>query len=59
MTKYRIKTHELHWMWGCYEVEADSEEEAVELVYAGEGQVDFDFDCADQLDIDQIEEIND
>ena len=59
MTKYKVKTHELHWLWGYYEVEAESEEEARELVYTGEGQTDLDFDCIDQLEIEQIEETDD
>lgn len=59
MTKYKVKTHELHWMWGYYEIEAESEEEARELVYYGEGQLDLDFDCIDQIDIEQIEEADD
>ena len=59
MTKYKVKTHELHWLWGYYEVEAESEEEAIELVYAGEGQLDFDLDCIDQIDIERIKETDD
>lgn len=59
MTKYKVKTHELHWLWGYYEVEAESEEEAIELVYTGEGQIDFDLDCVDQIDIERIKETDD
>ena len=59
MNKYKVKTHELHWMWGYYEVEAKSEEAAIDLVCIGEGQVDFDLDCIDQIDIEQIEETDD
>lgn len=59
MTKYKIKTHELIWVYGYYEVEAESEEEAVELVHAGEGQIDYDTDCVDQIDIEQIKETDD
>ena len=59
MTKYKVKTHELHWLWGYYEVEAESEEEARDLVYSGEGQLDFDLDCIDQIDIESVEEDND
>lgn len=59
MTKYKVKTHELHWLWGYYEVEAESEEEARELIYTGEGQTYLDFDCVDQIDIEQIEEADD
>ena len=46
-------------MWGYYEVEAESEEEAIDLVYVGEGQLDFDLDCIDQIDIEKIEELDD
>lgn len=59
MTKYKIKTHELQWIWGYYEVEAESEEEAIELVSCGEGYEDSDLDCIDSMDIEYIKEIND
>lgn len=59
MANYKIKTHELHWLWGYYEVEAKSEEEAIELVCNGEGQVDWDLDCIEQIDVEQVEEIDD
>jgi hypothetical protein len=59
MTKYKVETHELHWVWVYYEVEAESEEEAIDLVYAGEGQLDFDLDCIDQIDIEKIEKLDD
>lgn len=55
MANYKIKTHELHWLWGYYEVEAESEKEAKKLVHAGEGQMDWDIDCIDQIDIESIE----
>lgn len=59
MTKYKIKTHELCWFWGLHEVEAESEEEAIELVEAGEGALYSDYDCTDQVDIESIEIIDD
>jgi len=59
MTKYKVKTHELQWVWGCYEVEAESEEEAIELVSCGEGYKYSDYDCTDQVDIESIELIDD
>ena len=59
MAKYKVTIHEIHWIQGYYEVEAESEEEAKELVYAGRGQLDSDLNCIDQIDIDQIEEIDD
>ena len=59
MSKYKVNTHELHWVWGYYEVEAESEEEARKLVYAGEGQSYLDFDCIDQIDIERIEKADD
>lgn len=59
MSKYKIRTHELHWYWGYYEVEAESEEEAVDFVYSGESPEDLCLDCIDQVDIEQIEETDD
>lgn len=59
MSKYRIRTHELCWFWGVHEVEAGSEEEAIELVESGEGAFDSDYDCTDQIDIYSIEVIDD
>jgi len=59
MANYKIKTHERHWLCGYYEVEAKSEEEAIELVCNGEGLVDWDNDCIDQIDIEQVKETDD
>jgi len=59
MNKYRIETHELRWYWGTYEVEAESEEEAIELVYAGEGSSYSDYDCTDQIDIELVKVVDD
>ena len=59
MSKYRVRTHELCWFWGVYEVEADSKEEAAELVNSGEGESYSDYDCTDQVDIESIELIDD
>ena len=56
--KYRVKTHELCWYNCCYTVEADSEEEARDLIESGEGNIEYsDFDVIDQVDIESIEEI--
>ena len=56
--KYRVKTHELCWYNCCYTVEADSEEEARDLIEYGEGDIEYsDFDTVDQVDIESIEEI--
>lgn len=56
--KYRIKTHELCWYNCYYTVEADSEEEARDLIEYGEGNMEYsDFDSIDQIDIESIEEI--
>lgn len=56
--KYRIKTHELCWYNCCYTVEADSEEEARELVESGEGDLEYsDYDTTDQVDVESIETI--
>lgn len=59
--KYRIKTHELYWCNCCYTVEADSEEEARDLVISeGEGEVYFDdFDTTEQIDVENIKEYED
>lgn len=55
--KYRIKTHELCWYNCCYTVEADSEEEARELVEESEGDVYYDnYDTTVQVDIESVEE---
>ena len=59
MSKYKIRTHELQWYWGYYEIEAESEEEAVDLVYRGESPEDLCLDCVDQVDIERIEEVDD
>ena len=57
--KYRIKTHELCWYNCCYTVEADSEEEARDIVECGEGDIEYsDYDTTDQVDIESIEELN-
>lgn len=56
--KYRINTHELCWYNCCYTVEADSKEEAIDLIEYGEGNIEYsDFDTVDQVDIESIEEI--
>jgi len=54
--KYRVRTHELYWYNCCYTVEADSEEEAQELVESGYGNLEYsDYDTTDQVDIESIE----
>ncbi len=56
--KYRINTHELCWYNCCYTVEADSEEEARELVESGDGDLEYsDYDTTDQIDVESVEEI--
>jgi len=56
--KYRIKTHELCWYDCCYMVEADSEEEAKDLVECGEANIEYsDYDVTDHIDIVSIKEI--
>lgn len=56
--KYRVRTHELCWYNCYYTVEADSKEEAQELVESGEGNLEYsDYDTTDQVDtIEIIEE---
>lgn len=57
--KYRIITHELCWYNCCYIVEADSEEEARDLIESGEGDMVYDdYDVTDQVNFESIEEIN-
>ena len=54
--KYRIRTHELCWYNCYYTVEANSKEEAQELVESGEGNLEYsDYDTTDQVDIESIE----
>lgn len=54
--KYSIRTHELCWYNCYYTVEADSKEEAQELVESGEGNLEYsDYDTTDQVDIESIE----
>ena len=57
--KYRVRTHELCWYNYCYTVEADSEEEARELVESGDvDDLEYsDYDTTDQIDIESVEEI--
>ena len=54
--KYLVRTHCLEWHEIGYIVEADSEEEARELVEDGEVDVYYDsYDTTDQIDIESIE----
>lgn len=56
--KYRVRTHELQWYNCYYTVEADSEEEAQELVESGFGDLDgSDYDTTDQIDFESIEAV--
>ena len=56
--KYRIRTHELCWYNCYYTVEADSEEEARELVESGDADLEYsDYDTADQVDVESIETV--
>lgn len=56
--KYIVRTHELQWYNCFYTVEADSEEEAQELVESGFGEVnDSYYDTTDQIDFESIEAI--
>lgn len=61
MTKYIVKTEELHWVNVTYSVSAESEDEAKMLIETGQdGEVtDEDFDCVDQLSVISVEEDND
>ena len=56
--KYEINCHELIWHNMVYHVEADSEEEAVEMIENGEGElVNDNIDCTDQFDIESVTEL--
>ena len=56
--KYLVKTHCLEWHYLGYIVEADSEEEARELLETGEGDLEYDdYDCTDHSEIISIKEI--
>lgn len=56
--KYLIKTYELQWYNSCYTVEADSEEEARDLVESGDADLEYsDYDTTDQIDFKSIETI--
>lgn len=56
--KYRVRTHELCWYNCYYTVEADSEEDAIELIESGFGDLEYsDYDTTDQVDFESIEEI--
>ena len=55
--KYSVKTHELQWYDCCYVVEADSVEEARNLIESGEGDIQYsDYDTSDQIDIQSVED---
>ncbi len=56
--KYIVKTHELQWYDCRYTVEADSKEEAEDLIECGEGSMEYtDYDTTEQIDIESIEEV--
>jgi hypothetical protein len=53
--KYSVRTHELQWYSCSYIVEADSEEEAQELIESGFGDLDCsNYDVTDQIDFESI-----
>lgn len=53
--KYLVRTHELQWYNCYYTVEADSEEEAQELIESGFGDLDCsNYDTTDQIDFESI-----
>lgn len=56
--KYLVKTHCLEWHYLGYIIEAESEEEARELLETGEGDLEYDdYDCTDHSEIISIKEI--
>ena len=56
--KYKVKTHELCWYNNCYIVEADSKEDAIDLVESGEDVEYSDYDFTERIDIESVEKIN-
>ena len=55
--KYFVKVKTLEWHDVGYIIEADSEEEARELVEQGEGDFEYDdYDCTDQFEVVDIKE---
>ena len=58
--KYLVKVKALEWHDIGYTVEADSEDEARELIKQGDGDFEYDdYDCTDNFDIISIEEYED
>lgn len=56
--KYKVRTHELQWHNCYYTVEADSEEEARDLIETGDGNLDdSNYDTTDQIDFESIEPV--
>lgn len=62
MKKYEVNTHELQWVNVSYIVEAESEEEARDLVESGDANIEYidwsEYDTTDQIDFVSINEIN-
>ena len=53
--KYTVGTHELFWYNCYYTVEADSEEEAKELIEYDEGDLEYsEYDTTEQIDFKSI-----
>ena len=59
--KYLVETHCLEWHNIGYIIEANSEEEAEDLIISeGEGDVYYDeFDTTDQIDVENIKKYED
>ena len=52
---YKVHCHELVWMNTIYEVETDSLEDIEDIILSGEAnEIQSDFDCLDQCDIESI-----
>ena len=55
--KYYVKVKSLEWHDLLYSIEAESENEAKDLIENGEGDLEYDdYDCTDQFDIVEIKE---
>lgn len=55
--KYLVKVNTLEWHDVAYIIEANSEDEAKELVEEGGGDIEYDdYDCTDQFEVTSVEE---
>lgn len=56
--KYEVYVHELQWYTSVYTVEADSEEEAQDLIESGDANLMCsNYDCTDKMDFESFKVI--